>query len=146
MTSDPRKQQRREWVHLYDRIREVLRRFGEEDDYPGRRKDYWLLDENWGLWQHRIETSNLEMVRPVVVKLLQKLLRGYPNWEISIAVASPGAENAWPAMGLVVSEDEIIDGLQRQYLPEEFRAIEYEGSRPQGSRFGDIIYSGLKPF
>jgi hypothetical protein len=145
MTSDPRKQQRREWVYLYDRIREVLRRFGEEDDYPGR-KDYWLVNENWGLWQHRIETSNLEMVRPVVVKSLQKLLQGYSNWEISIAVTSPEADDAWPTMGLVISEDEIVDGLQRQYFPEQFRTIAYEGSRPQGSRFHDIIYLGLKPF
>jgi hypothetical protein len=49
-------------------------------------------------------------------------------------------------MGLVISEDEIVEGLQRQYFPEQFRTIAYEGSRPQGSRFHDIIYLGLKPF
>jgi hypothetical protein len=144
MTSDVREEQRREWVALYNQIRPVLQQFGEEDDHPGR-KDYWLVNENLGLWQHRIETSNLEMVRPVVIKSLRKLLIAYPNWEITIAVTSPGAENVWPAMGLVIRDDEIIDGLQRQYLPKEFQAVEYEGSRPQGSRFGDVIYSG-RPF
>jgi hypothetical protein len=64
MTSDPRKQQRKEWVHLHGRLRKALKQFGEEDDGT-KRKDYFLLDENLGLWQHRIETSNLEMVRPV---------------------------------------------------------------------------------
>jgi topoisomerase IA-like protein len=28
-------------------------------------------------------------------------------------------------------------------LPKEFQTIEYEGSRPLGSQFGDIMYSGL---
>jgi len=105
------------------------------------RKDCLLLDENLGVWQHKIETSNLEMLRPVVIKSLQKLLVGYSNWEIVIAVSSPGKEKVWPSMGLVISEDEIIDGLQRQYFPKEFQSIEYEGSRPQGYRFGDVIYS-----
>jgi hypothetical protein len=100
-----------------------------------------LLDENLGLWHHRIETSNLEIVRPAVVKSLQKLLIGYPNWEIVIAVGNPGKKKIWPAMGLVISEDEIVDGLQRQYFPKEFQSIEYEGSRPQGSRFSDILYT-----
>jgi hypothetical protein len=45
-------------------------------------------------------------------------------------------------MCVVVSDHEIIDGLQRQYLPKEFETIEYEGRRPVGSQFGDIIHSG----
>jgi hypothetical protein len=38
-------------------------------------------------------------------------------------------ENEWPAMGLIIHEDEIIDDLHREYLPEEFRNVVYEGSR-----------------
>lgn len=145
MTVDLAAEQCREWTFLYGAIGEILQQFGEEDD--GReRKDYFLVDDNFGLRQHKVETSNLEMVRPVVVKLLQKLLIGYPNWEIVIAVGNPGKERVWPAMGLVIRDDEIIDGLQRQYFPKEFQTIEYEGSRPQGSRFGDIIYSEPGPF
>jgi hypothetical protein len=97
-----------------------------------------LVEDNLGLWQHRIETSHPEMVRPAVVKLLQRSLIGYPNWEIVIAASSLG--------GLVIRDDEIIDGLRREKLPKEFQTIEYEGSRLQGSRFGDIIYSGVKSF
>jgi hypothetical protein len=145
MAVDLREQQRTEWSVLYGRIRAVLQEFGEEDAYL-QRKDYLLVADNLGLWQHIIETSNLELVRPVVIKSLQKLLDGYPNWEIAIAVSSPAKDKVWPAMGLIIRDDEIIDGLQRQYFPDEFRTIEYEGSRPQGSRFGDIIYSGPRPF
>jgi hypothetical protein len=123
----------------------MLRQFGEEDDGT-EHKDYFLLDDNLGLWQHKIETSNLEMVKPVVVKLLQTLLQGYPNWDIAIAVGSPEKENAWSAMGLTIRDDEIVDGLQRQYFPKEFQTIAYEGSRPQGSRFEDILFSNPGPF
>jgi hypothetical protein len=66
------------------------------------------------------------------------LLIGYPNWEIVVAPGSFG--------GLVVRDDEIMDGLRRKNLPKEFQTIEYEGSRPQGSRFGGIMYSGSGPF
>jgi hypothetical protein len=78
-------------------------------------------------------------VQPVVVKSLQKLLTRYPNWEIVIAL---GREFG----GLVIRDDEIMDGLRRENLPEEFKMTEYEGSRLQGSRFGDIMYSGSGPF
>jgi len=50
------------------------------------------------------------------------------------------------SMGLVISEDEITDGLQRQYFPKKYQSIEYEGSRPQGSRSSDILYTDPGPF
>jgi hypothetical protein len=90
-------------------------------------------------FRHRVETKKLQLVQPVVVKSLRKLLIGYPNWEIVVAL---GREFG----GLVIRDDEIVGGLRRENLPEEFKIIEYEGSRPQGSRFGDIMYSGSGPF
>jgi hypothetical protein len=38
-------------------------------------------------------------------------------------------KNVWPAMGLVIHDDGIIDDLQREYLPKAFRNIVYEGSK-----------------
>src|SRR5262245_27138256 len=98
MTNDLAEEQRREWLALYDQIRAVLQQFGEEDDYPGR-KDFWLFNENLGLWQHKIEMGKLDMLRPVVIKSLQKLLIGYPNWEIAVSVTSPEAEHAMACHG-----------------------------------------------
>jgi hypothetical protein len=92
-----------------------------------------------GFYRQGIETNELQFVQPIMVKSLQKLLIGYPNWEIVIA---PGREFG----GLVLRNDEIVDGLRRENLPEEFKMLEYEGSRPQGSRFGDVMYSGSGPF
>ena len=139
MTGNLMEEQRREWLSLYHRIREILQQYGKEDDYL-EHNDYHLVYDNLGLWQHKIETSNLEIVRPCVIESLKQLLSGYPNWEIVIAVSNP--EKGWPPMGLVIRDDEIVDGLQRDYFPREFQTVEYEGSRPQGSQFRDVMYSG----
>ena len=137
MTSELEAEQCREWAILYDQIKSVLQQYGQENDGT-EEKDYLLVDDNLGWYSHRIESNKLELARPVVVKSLQKLLIGYPNWEIIVALGSFG--------GLVIRDDEIMDGLRRENLPKEFQTIEYEGGRPQGSRFGDIMYSGSGPF
>lgn len=147
MTSDLHLEQDREWTALYDKIQGVLRPLGKEDGTELRGDscvyvsgDYLLVSDNWGGYRHRIETSNLEFIRPAVIASLQELLIGYPNWEIVLALGGSEKENR-PSMGLVIRDDEIIDGLLREYLPNEFQNIQYERSRPLGSRFGDIMYS-----
>ncbi len=87
MAIDLEVEQKREWTALYDQIQEVLAPFGEPDDEE--EKGYLLVGDNLGSFEHRIETNNLEIVKPVAIKALQKLLAGYPNWEIMIAVCSP---------------------------------------------------------
>ena len=133
-------EQEREWLSLYSQIRALLQQYGKEDDGTDE-KDYLLVDDNLGLWQHRIETSNLEIVKPVVVKSLQKLLNGYPNWEIAITIGSPVKEKSWPSYVLDHWRQRDHRRPPAEYFPEEFKTIEYEGSRPLGSRFGDVIYS-----
>jgi hypothetical protein len=127
-------------------MQELLRPLGEEDDtelrgdsYVYVHKDYLLVDDDWGDYQHKIETHNVEFIRPALIKSLQKLLIEYPNWEITLTLKGLEKENR-PAMGLVIRDDEIIDGLRREYLPSTFRSFQYEGSRPLGSKFGDIMY------
>jgi hypothetical protein len=137
VTSELDAEQCREWATLYDQIKSVLQQYGQEND-SAEEKDYLLVDDNLGRYKHRIESGKLELAQPVMVKALQKLLIGYPNWEIVVALGSFG--------GLVIRDDEIMDGLRRENLPKEFQTIEYEGSCPQGSRFGDIMYSGSEPF
>jgi hypothetical protein len=69
------------------------------------------------------------MLRPPVVESLQRVLHEFPDWEIMVAVSVPGLGEAWPDMGITIRAHEIVDGLQRQYFPPEFRDIRYEGSR-----------------
>jgi hypothetical protein len=121
--SDATNTQEKEWHDLHDLITEVLDRHGIKD--PVGEGDYWLLDENWGWCAHQVEFQNLSLFQPEIVKQLQKLLMEYPDWEIRLRVTVPGMHDRWPAMGLVVTQDQIKDQLQRQYLPAEFRDFIY---------------------
>lgn len=96
-----------------------------------------MLDDNWGRFKHRVEVQTLDLLKPAVIKSLQKLLAGYPDWEIVVAVDIPEKKDVWPGMGLVIAENEIVDELEREYLPREFKDLMYEGSRRSRSLFDD---------
>jgi hypothetical protein len=117
-----------EWRSLHDRITEVLDRFGKKD--PFGRGDYWLVDDDLGLYRHKLEVQNLNFLQPHVIKSLQSLLAGYPDWEIMFRIDVVGKEIEWPPMGLIIHDDEILDDLRREFLPEEFRQFAYDGSKP----------------
>lgn len=119
--------QERVWVTLYDTISAVLHRFGAED--PFGNADYLLVDDNYGYRRHIIEIHKLRMLDPDLVRMLRMLLDEFSDWEIVIAVDVPGTENAWPRMGLIIRRHEVVDGLQRGYLPVEFQKVVFEGSR-----------------
>jgi len=126
---DPQEQ---EWGVLYDRIRDALRRFGTENAYGDG--DYWIVDDNWGLAQHKVEVHNLKMLAPTIVVALQSLLTDLPDWDIMIGLSIPGTEGVWPPMGLIIRDTEIIDGLRREYFPKELQQLVYPGSRPGTDR------------
>ncbi len=119
--------QEREWELIYSEIGRTLERFGKEDAFG--EGDYLLVDDNWGNHQQKIEVQNLSLIKPQIVKLLQKILAPYPDWEIVVAIDVPKHEVDWPKMGLIIRSTEIIDGLQRQYFPSEYQNIKYDGSR-----------------
>jgi hypothetical protein len=127
MASELQARQEAEWQVLYDRIAAVLERYGKIDSSDGA--DYWLVDENLGGWAQKIETDKLTVLNPVIIKQLQELLAGYPDWEIWVLVALD-AQDTVPSMGLIIAHDEIIDELQRDLLPPEFRDLTYPGSKP----------------
>lgn len=119
--------QESQWGNLYDALSYVLAPHGEDDGFG--KGDYWLMDENWGIYQQKLDIQNLNLIRPEVVKQLQETLATYPGWEIVVSIDIPEHETQWPSMGLIIRGNEIIDGLQRQYFPAEFQSIKYEGSR-----------------
>jgi len=116
-------EQEMDWQRLHDKITATLDRFGQKD--PFGKGDYWLLDENWGWYAHQLEFQNLNLFRPETVKSLQALLVDFPDWEIMIRVSVPAMEGKWRGMGLIVWCDKVVDELQRQYLPKEFRNYVY---------------------
>lgn len=132
MTSQEPDEQADAWERMYNRVCEVLRYFGTEN-YLGD-GDYWVLDDNYGWRETHVEVHNLNMLAPRVIARLRTLTAEAANWQISIAVNVPGTKPGWPAMGLTIRRHEIIDGLQRQVLPEPYRHFRYDDSRP-GTEF-----------
>ena len=116
------------WDKFYEAVREVLKEYGIEDHFG--HGDYLVVDDNYGWRETHIEVHRLKMLAPHIVAKLQSLLSASDAWRISVAVHVPGTKPAWPPMGLTIRAHEIIDGLQRQYLPEPYRSFRYEGSRP----------------
>jgi hypothetical protein len=112
--------QEQEWSALFERTNATLQNVSEGGDY-------FILGENWGRHRHEIEIQNLNFLRPVVIKSLQTLLSDYPKWEIAIGVDVVTKYKGWPEMGVIVRSNEIVDGLQREYLPQELQAAVYEG-------------------
>ncbi|MDC7787599.1 hypothetical protein PQJ75_24365 [Rhodoplanes sp. TEM] len=128
MPDDQLDEQEETWSRLYDRITRLLGGFGVAD--PLGSGDYLVVDDNYGFRSNTVEIHSLAMLRPAVVSALQAQLEDADDWEIVVTVDVPGTEGHWPPMGLIIRRDEIVDGLQRSYLPKELRDIAYEGSRP----------------
>jgi hypothetical protein len=123
------RKQTEDWGVLYGATRDLLLGFGSEGFR--RSSDCWVDDDDIGTRQIKIYVRNLALLRPHVISAIQGLLEGdFSNWEIVLAVSVSGRDESWPDMGLIVRSQEIIDGLQRDYLPQEFRDIQYDGSRP----------------
>jgi hypothetical protein len=120
-------EQARVWQILYDRLQNILRRYGKEDFIA--KADYWLLDDNWGPRQQMLYVNSLKMMAPDIVKLMQSCLVEFPDWEIVLSVAVQGVGKSWPEMGIVIRAHEIVDNLKREYFPTEFQGIEYQGRK-----------------
>ena len=112
---------------LYVRLKDTLDELGRED-WLGH-ADYWIVSDNWGIPQHKLYITNLDLLAPSVVKLLQGTLTDCPDWEIVVAVDLKVKGCLWPNMGLTIRPDEIIDELQREYFPKQYQWIKYERSR-----------------
>jgi hypothetical protein len=123
MPSEDESIQDREWQLLHDRITETLDHFGRKDAFGDG--DYWLVDDNWGWRQQKLEIQNLALFEPRIIKMLQALLADFPKWRIAMQVAVVGREKTWPGMGIFIYNDQIADELQRDYLPVEFRKFIY---------------------
>ena len=125
MALDSDATQEAEWTILRDQITNYLDHLGRKDAF--RNGDYWLVDDNWGWRRHQLEIQTFRLLDPQIVKSLQRLLAQFPKWTISIRIDVPGTEQTWPAMGLIIRAGEIVDQLQRAYLPEVFRSMKFRG-------------------
>jgi hypothetical protein len=116
------------WGHLYEQVINLLAKHGKEDS--SGHADYWVNEDNYGWRRISVGVNDLKMLRPDIVNSLRTLLFELPEWEITLAVDILSKEESWPLMGLTIRKQEIIDGLQREYLPAEYQNVKYESSRP----------------
>jgi hypothetical protein len=129
----------KEWNELYERIKTVLEPYGEDDIDGG---DYYVVDEIFESYVHQVEMHKLHMLRPEIIKALQAVLVGHPDWEIEISVSIPEEEIIIdPGECLTLHDNEVIDALDRVLLPKEYQDLVYEGSRPPKTP-GDVILPG----
>jgi hypothetical protein len=82
--SDWDEEQVRAWDDLYERVAELLARYGTEDSSGDR--DYWVNEDNYGWRRVTIIVQNLNMLKPEIVDGLRRLLANLPAWEIAVAV------------------------------------------------------------
>jgi hypothetical protein len=114
-----------QWESLFAKVHQILDPHGSED--PFAKGDFFVLDDNWGTKELRVEVSNLALLEPAVINSLRRILDEFSGWKIVVVVDVPHKE--WPPMGLIIRRSEVVDGLQRQFLPSEFGRIFYEKSR-----------------
>lgn len=126
---------RRERVELFKRLARTLRQYGRS------RIDYYLINQTSSPYRHLVFTADTRLLQPPVIKSFQSLLIDFPDWEIFICVVNRESDSEdvrtygyeWPESQVIIRDDAIIDSLDRDRLPEEFRSLLIEGSRPDKS-------------
>jgi hypothetical protein len=116
------------WNSLYRQIVGVMVQYGKEDACGDG--DFWVVDDDYGWRRHSVCIFNLDFFSPSIVGDLQQLLADIPDWAIVVVLDVPQSGKEWPFMGVTIRSKEIIDGLLRQYLPAQFRALVIPGSKP----------------
>lgn len=116
------------WNALYRAIVDFLKPYGKEDACGNG--DYWVVEDDYGGRRQTIDVFNLKMFDVEIIRGLRRLLENLPGWDIALVLDTPGVGETIPFMGVTIRKHEIIDGLQRQYLPERFQNFEIPGSRP----------------
>jgi hypothetical protein len=113
----------RQFERLSASIIAALAKFGRADSLflDG---DFSLVSDYWGYPQVKVNVLDLRLLYPDVIASLQKTLVSFREWEIVVAVALR-EHHDWPDMGLYIRKNEIVDGLNREYLPASFRNIRY---------------------
>jgi hypothetical protein len=128
---------------LHDEVIGLLQRAADSGPDSTDRDEFGAIDSWSGVRRLQAGVGNLELLREPVIEALRQLLSRYPGWEIEVGVYPARDEDNWPDMSLYIRTDLIIDGLQRQYLPQEYRSIRYKHSRKGGEP--DSLYPNYNP-
>lgn len=122
---------KKERFELFKRLARTLKQFGRN------RSDYYLASLRSSAYRHLVFTNSVLLLQSSVIKSLEGLLIDFPDWEIIICVVNRESDSEdvrkygyeWPDSQVIIRDDAIIDSLDRNCLPQEFRNLAIEGSR-----------------
>lgn len=126
--ADEDQNQEEAWARLFQAVMATMSKYGTENAFGDG--DFWINRDNYGTPWIQLGVQDLDLYRPAIVDELRSLLRDLPEWAITMAVDVVGKEKSWPLMGVTIRKHEIIDGLNRDILPDVFRTYHYADSRP----------------
>ena len=94
----------KEWEALYVALRDSLSKFGAH--YEGGSGDFFVVDQDYGYAQIKIECLSTHFFDQKVVAAIQHLLKPYSRrWEVVLSAPSSTERTA----GYLISADEVIN-------------------------------------
>ena len=95
----PREQ---EWKELYEQLVTALVSFGKNDAFGNG--DCWLVDDDWGKAQHKIEITNPEFWSDAVHRRIRQVLASsFPGWGVLVVFGG----KAKGSRGFIVYADRV---------------------------------------
>lgn len=123
----------RVFKRLHERVNAEMSKHGREDysGPDGGPGDYAVNDNFLRHGQIGVSLGKVRLFEPHVIRGLQAVLADFPGWDIVVSHSPTERDEGydWPAMGVVVRANEVIDDLQRQYFPPQYRSIAYPDGR-----------------
>ena len=113
------------WRSLYDRAKVALDRFSQQRD--GGKLGYWIVSDDWGPDFLQIEVTDLRLLQRDAVGALKRVLDDFPGWQIIMRIFALDTEPPLPQMGLLISDGRVYNNLKREFLPPEFRQLNWDG-------------------
>lgn len=114
-----------EWKVLYDAVRNVCEKHGNEDCYGNG--DYWVVDDDWGGVSQKILVSSASFLTPKLVEELANCIAKTQLYGAQIFVVLELKTNSLklpPTMGLVIDSGGAIEEWDlvslRQQLGQDF--------------------------
>ncbi|RXF74803.1 hypothetical protein [Hansschlegelia zhihuaiae] len=118
-----------EYEEVWYKVYQCMQRYAKKKNFV-LYIDYDVYEPFNGWSQVLIDILNLEVLTARLVAKLRRLVKRRPGWEIMVGVALDEHLGEWPAMGLRIRADEVIDDLQRSYLPPKYRSLAFIDARP----------------
>lgn len=118
-----------EFAEVFYRVYGCMQRYGKKKNFA-QYVDYEVYESSWGLSQVLLRIMNLHVLNARIVAKLRRILKNKPGWEIMVRIEDDDDVTDCLAKGIRIRTHEIVDALQRDCLPPEFRSLTFIDVRP----------------